>query len=162
MPCAMPRSVPRASARGGPHATVGLTDVSADAMHDSRMPHSRAWSIWHFVQAGAASRRHDAPSRARWRSPVWWNAHRACLREHDESLRVRIPPPASMTIFPRACRHGHVEAFPSQAYVSSRRAQYATRRPYGGKGKSWSVARRRRIGNRLEAARSDPSPFTDK
>lgn len=114
-PCAMRRCVPLASMRCGLHATAGSTGAPGGAMHDWRIPHSCAWSIWPFVQAAAASRRLDALSTVQWRSPVSENAHHACLREHDESPRVRIRPPASMAICRHACPRVRVEPFPSQA-----------------------------------------------
>jgi hypothetical protein len=120
-PCAMPRCVPLASTRCGPHVTAGWMVVSAGAMPGSLIPHSSASTTWRLVQAGAASRRLDAPSTAQWRSPAWLIAHHACLRERDESPRVRIRPPVSMTICRHACRHVLAAEFPSQANISSER-----------------------------------------
>ena len=118
-----------ASTRGGPHATAGWTVASAAAMHGSRIPHSSSSSIWHLVQAAEVSRRLDVPSTARWRSPVWWNAHHASPRERDESPHAQTRPPVSMTICRLSCRRGRVRAFPSQAFVLSRHERHATQVP---------------------------------
>src|SRR5664279_4103304 len=68
-------------------------------------------------RAGAASRRHGAPSTNQWQSPVWSRPHRACLRGCGPSPLSRIRRPGCSALFPRAHLRGPAPTFLSLASI---------------------------------------------
>src|ERR1035437_8254668 len=66
-------------------------------------------------RAGAASRRHGAPSTNQWQSPVWSRPHRACLRGCGPSPLSQIRRPGCSALFPRVHLRGRAPMFLSLA-----------------------------------------------
>src|ERR1039458_3851747 len=66
-------------------------------------------------RAGAASRRHGAPSTNQWQSPVWSRPRRACLRGCGPSPLSQIRRPGCSALFPRVHLRGRAPMFLSLA-----------------------------------------------
>ena len=110
-----PLDAPLASTRTSLHATDATIDASLVATLESRLPRCASCAALRSTAATAASRRRDAPSRARSRSPAWSIAPRACPPARDESPRARTRRPASSAPCLIASLGVHSPLWPSQA-----------------------------------------------
>ena len=100
---------PASAGEGTPRPASPTASLCGGPWRDrGRLPASSCGGPWRAV---ADLRPTASPSTNRSQSPAWPIAHRACLRERDESLHERTRRPAWMVISPRQRRASHAARF---------------------------------------------------